>query len=423
MAKFEARSELRGSQHERLSRTVERAYNEVEFYRQRYDSADVSPEDVNGIDDITDLPFTTKEDFQEEYPYGLTATDQDELVRVHASSGTTSKPKIVGYSESDLEVWSEVMARSLSAAGLGPEDTLQNAYGLGLFTGGFGFHDGATELGLCVVPAGSGQTRRQIELMQDLDCTAICLTPSYAIYLAEKAEDMGLDPAGLPLETVLYGAEPCTEEMRREIEDRLGATAYENYGLSELIGPGVAAECGAQDGLHIWEDHFYPEIIDPESGERVGPGEEGELVLTSLTKEALPVIRYRTGDMTKLVEEPCECGRPHRRMAGVTGRRDDLIIVRGVNLYPSEIESVVLDIGGTEPQYRIDLYREHDLDSIEITVEIADEYDGPTSSLRDRLRTRFENVLGITPDQLDLVPSGEIERTEVGKVRRVYDHR
>jgi phenylacetate-CoA ligase len=418
-----SREELHDRQDERLHRNVKWAYNNVAFYRDAFDNAGVEPADIDGTDDINKLPFTTKTDFQEQYPTGLFAVDRSEVVRVHASSGTTSKPKIVGYTEDDLTVWSEVMARSLSAAGLDRNDTLQNAYGLGLFTGGFGFHHGATELGMCVIPAGSGQTRQQIELMVDVESDAICLTPSYALYIAETAEEMGYDAADLPLSTVLYGAEPCTEPMRQEIEERLGATAYENYGLSELIGPGVAAECEAQNGLHVWEDHFYPEVIDPDTGDPVDPGTEGELVLTSLTKEALPVVRYRTGDMTTLVEESCDCGRPHHRMTGITGRTDDLIIVRGVNLYPSEIESVVLEIEGTEPQYRIDLYRENNLDRIDLTVEMTEDYHGSVSDLRDHLERCLSDVLSFTPDDLELVEYGSIERTEVGKVKRVYDHR
>ncbi|ADQ69341.1 phenylacetate-CoA ligase [Halogeometricum borinquense DSM 11551] len=417
------RTELRERQNSRLQETVRHAYENVSFYRDRLAAAGVTPDDVTSVDDLTKLPFTTKEDFRDNYPTDLFAVDMEALVRIHASSGTTGKPKIVGYTENDLARWQEVMCRGFEAAGLDTSDTLQNAYGYGLFTGGLGFHDGATAMGMAVVPVGGGQTQRQVELLSDLEATAICLTPSYALYLAETAAEMGYDPAELPVETVLYGAEPCTEPMRAEIEDRLGATAVENYGLSEIIGPGVAAECRAQTGMHIWEDQFYPEVIDPQTGDPVGEGEEGELVLTTLTKEALPVLRYRTGDMTTLEYDTCDCGRTMVRMDSVTGRTDDLLIVRGVNVYPSEIESVVLEFDGVAPHYRIDLSREGTMDRLELTVELAEEFDGDRSALRKSLLDRLSNVLSLEPDKLDLVAPGAIERTEVGKVQRVYDRR
>ncbi|QIB73955.1 phenylacetate--CoA ligase [Halogeometricum borinquense] len=417
------RTELRERQNSRLREAVRHAYENVSFYRDRFAAAGVAPDDITSVDDLTKLPFTTKEDFRDNYPTDLFAVDMEAVVRIHASSGTTGKPKIVGYTENDLARWQEVMCRGFEAAGLDTSDTLQNAYGYGLFTGGLGFHDGATAMGMAVVPAGGGQTQRQVELLSDLEATAICLTPSYALYLAETAAEMGYDPAELPVETVLYGAEPCTEPMRAEIEDRLGATAVENYGLSEIIGPGVAAECRAQTGMHIWEDQFYPEVIDPQTGDPVGEGEEGELVLTTLTKEALPVLRYRTGDMTTLEYDTCDCGRTMVRMDSVTGRTDDLLIVRGVNVYPSEIESVVLEFDGVAPHYRIDLSREGTMDRLELTVELAEEFDGDRSALRKSLLDRLSNVLSLEPDKLDLVAPGAIERTEVGKVQRVYDRR
>ncbi|WP_255191419.1 phenylacetate--CoA ligase PaaK [Natronobeatus ordinarius] len=419
-----SRSELRELQSARLRTTVERAYENVPFYRDALDEAGVTPGDIRGVEDLHELPFTTKADFRDQYPDGLFAVDDDELRRIHASSGTTGKPKIVAYTEADLELWHGVMARSMRAAGLEPGDTVQNAYGYGLFTGGLGFHGGAEALGATVIPSSSGNTQRQVELAQDLGSDAIGCTPSYALYFAETAEELGVDPRELPLSVVLYGAEPCTEPMREEIETRLGATGIENYGLSELIGPGVAVECAkAQDGLHIWEDHFYPEVIDPETGEPLPEGEEGELVLTSLSKEALPVLRYRTGDMTSLTYDECDCGRTMVRMDGVTGRADDLLIVRGVNLYPSQIEDVVLEFDDVAPQYRIDLYREGNLDRMELTVELVDGFDGDREELCDRIRTRLQNALSFTPDELELVEYGSIERTEVGKVKRVYDHR
>ncbi|WP_049927879.1 phenylacetate--CoA ligase PaaK [Halopiger goleimassiliensis] len=419
-----AREELRALQSERLRETVRHAYENVPFYRERLEEAGIGPDDVDGIDDIQNLPFTTKEDFRDEYPDGLFAVDDDELLRIHASSGTTGKPKIVAYTESDLELWDEVMARSLAAAGIEPGETFQNAYGYGLFTGGLGFHGGAEERGLTVVPTGSGNTQRQVELARDLESDAIGCTPSYALYFAETAAGMGVDPRELPLSTVLYGAEPCTEPMREEIENRLGATGIENYGLSELIGPGVAVECHeAQDGMHVWEDHFYPEVVDPRTGEPLPEGEEGELVLTSLSKEALPVLRYRTGDLTTLTAEKCDCGRTMVRMDSVTGRADDLLIVRGVNLYPSQIEDVVLEFDEIAPHYRIDLYRENALDRMELTVELVEGFDGDREALREAIGERLHNALSFTPDELELVEHGAIERTEVGKVKRVYDHR
>ncbi|MFD1562681.1 phenylacetate--CoA ligase PaaK [Haloarchaeobius amylolyticus] len=420
----EDREELRAIQEERLRETVEHAYENVPFYRERLEEAGVEPSDIESLDDITKLPMTTKEDFRDEYPDGLFAVDDEEIARLHASSGTTGKPKIVSYTDDDLDVWSEVVARSLKAGGVNPGDTVQNAYGYGLFTGGLGLHYGVEELGATVIPIGSGGTQRQVELMTDLESDALSCTPSYALYLAETAEEMGYDPQELPISTIIFGAEPCTEPMREEIEERLDVNGIDIYGLSEIIGPGVSNECHeAQDGLHIWEDHFYPEVVDPQTGEPVEEGEEGELVLTTLTKEALPVLRYRTGDLTTLNYDECECGRTMVRMDNVTGRADDLLIVRGVNLYPSEIEHVVLEIDGVAPHYRIDLHKEGTLDVMELTIEKAEEFDGDDEELRDQIMTRLENVLQFTPDELELVDHGGVARTEVGKVQRVYDHR
>ncbi|AGB36954.1 phenylacetate--CoA ligase PaaK [Natronococcus occultus] len=419
-----AREERRELQAERLNETVAHAYENVPFYRERLDEAGISPEDVQSVEDIELLPFTTKENFRDEYPDGLFAVDDDELLRIHASSGTTGKPKIVGYTERDLELWDEVMARSMAAAGIDSSDTVQNAYGYGLFTGGLGFHAGAEELGATVIPSGSGNTRRQVELARDLGSDVLACTPSYALYFAETAHEMGVDPRELPLSTVLYGAEPCTEPMRAELEERLGAVGIENYGLSELIGPGVAVECReAQNGMHVWEDHFYPEVIDPKTGETLPEGAEGELVLTSLSKEALPVLRYRTGDLTSLTTDECGCGRTTARMDSVTGRADDQFVVRGVSLYPSQIEDVVLEFDAVAPYYRIDLSREDELDRMALTVELTTGFDGDRESLREAVLDRLTNVLSIRPDVLELVEHDTIERTEVGKVKRVYDHR
>ncbi|ADB61766.1 Phenylacetate--CoA ligase [Haloterrigena turkmenica DSM 5511] len=418
------RSEIRALQNERLRETVRHAYENVDYYRRELDAAGIAPEDVRTVDDIQKLPFTTKEDFRDEYPDGLFAVDDADIRRIHASSGTTGKPKIVSYTEDDLDVWSEVVARCLAASGVEPGETVQNGYGYGLFTGGLGLHYGIEELGATVIPIGGGQTQRQVELLQDLESDVLTCTPSYSLYLAETAEEMGVDVSELPVSTVVFGAEPCTDPMREEIEERLDVTGIDIYGLSEIIGPGVSNECHeAQEGLHIWEDHFYPEVVDPDTGEPLPEGEEGELVLTTLTKEALPVLRYRTGDLTTLTTEKCACGRTMVRMDNVTGRADDLIIVRGVNLYPSEIEGVVLEFDAVAPYYRIDLDREDNLDTLELTIELADDFDGDVAELRDRILTRLSNVLSFTPDELNVVEPGSIERTKVGKVKRVYDHR
>jgi phenylacetate-CoA ligase len=418
------RAELRELQAERLRETVAQAYENVPFYREKLDELGVAPGDIQSVDDIRKLPMTTKEDFRDEYPDGLFAVDDEEIRRIHASSGTTGKPKIVSYTEDDLDLWGKTMARSLSAAGVDSTDTVQNAYGYGLFTGGLGFHQGAETLGTAVVPTSSGGTRRQVELANDLETDVLACTPSYALYFAETAEEMGYDPRELSVSVIAYGAETCTEPMREEIEEALDATGINNYGLSEIIGPGVAAEChDAQDGLHIWEDHYYPEIVDPQTGDPVEEGEEGELVLTTLTKEALPVLRYRTGDLTTLDYDECDCGRTMVRMDNVTGRADDLLVVRGVNLYPSEIEHTIIDIEGVAPYYRIDLERDGNLDVMELTIERDADTDRSEEALRDDILTRLENVLSFTPDELRLVEQGGIERTEVGKVQRVYDHR
>jgi phenylacetate-CoA ligase len=418
------RDEMTALQLDRLRDTVERAREDVPFYEQALADAGVSPGDIDSLDDLADLPFTTKEDFREEYPDGLFAVDWDDVARIHASSGTSGKPKIVSYTDGDLETWAEVMARSLVAAGVSEDDVVQNAYGYGLFTGGLGMHIGLEELGAAVVPTGGGGTARQIEMLQDLESDVLCCTPSYCLYLAEQAEERGLDPREFPLERVIIGAEPFTDPMRAEIEAALDVTAIDVYGLSEIIGPGVSIECEhAQDGLHIWEDHFLPEVIDPQTGEQLPPGEEGELVLTTLSKEALPVLRYRTGDVTSLTYEKCDCGRTCVRMDNVTGRTDDLLIVRGVNVYPSRIEEAIVSLDAVAPHYRIDLRREDNLDRIELRVEHHPRFDGDTEELRNRLDERVEDALNVSLDSLSVESPGSIERTEVGKVKRVFDHR
>ncbi|MFD1645435.1 phenylacetate--CoA ligase PaaK [Haloarchaeobius litoreus] len=419
-----SRDELRDLQNERLQHTVEHVYENVPWYRDAFETAGVDPEDIDSVDEISKLPFTTKEDIRDNYPDGLFAVDHSELRRVHASSGTTGKPKIVAYTEDDLDVWHEVMARSLYAAGVREGDMVQNSYGYGLFTGGLGFHDGVEELGACVIPTGGGNTARQLDMLQDMESDVLSCTPSYCLYLAEYAEENGVDIQDLPLERVVIGAEPFTDPMREEIEEALDVTAVDVYGLSEIIGPGVSIECEeAQDGLHLWEDHFYPEIVDPTTGEVLDEGEEGELVITSLTKQAFPMIRYRTGDMTRLNYEECECGRTIVRMDNVTGRADDLLIIRGVNVYPSQIEEVMVDMVDVAPYYRIDLYREGTLDTMELTVEHDESYDGTHEELERDIESRLQDVLDVKPDEVEVVGPGVIERTEVGKVKRVFDHR
>jgi len=419
-----SREELRDLQSERLRRTVMRAYEDVPFYRAMLDEAGVAPNEIESVADIDRLPFTTKEDFRDQYPDGLFAVPREDVVRLHASSGTTGKPKIVAYTERDLGIWREVMARSLYAAGVRSTHTLQNAYGYGLFTGGLGFHDGGEELGTTVIPIGGGNTERQIDFLTDLGSDVLACTPSYSLYVAEAIEERGINPAALDLSIVVIGAEPFTDPMRAEIEAALDVTAIDVYGLSEIIGPGVSIECAeVQDGLHVWEDYFFPEVIDPETGEVLPEGEKGELVLTTLTKEALPVLRYRTGDVTSLTYDECDCGRTAVRMGNITGRVDDLLIVRGANVYPSGIEEVLLDFEEVAPHYRIDLRREDALDTIEITVEHHEDFSGDADALRERLHERIASVLTLSPDSLSVVSPGTIERTTVGKVKRVYDHR
>ena len=418
------REELTALQDDRLRETVAHAYENVPFYRDAMDDLGIEPGDIEGIEDIHRLPMTTKDDFRTEYPTGLFAVDDSEITRIHASSGTTGKPKIVGYTQGDLDIWAGVMARSLAAAGIEPGDTVQNAYGYGLFTGGLGFHDGIEALGATVIPTGGGNTARQLTMLEDLESDALACTPSYCLYLADFAEKRGIDPRTLPVSTVVIGAEPFTDPMRAEIEEALDVTAIDVYGLSEVMGPGVGIECAeAQDGLHIWEDHFYPEVVDPETGDPVEPGEEGELVITSLTKEALPVLRYRTGDITHLYEEECACGRTAVRMGNITGRTDDLLIVRGVNVYASQIEEVMVGIDDVAPHYRLDLRRDGTLDTMEITVEPHPQSELETEALRAEIADRLDEQLDVSPDTIEVVEPGGLERTEVGKVQRVFDHR
>ncbi|AKJ63811.1 phenylacetate--CoA ligase family protein [Kiritimatiella glycovorans] len=418
-------SRLRALQLQRLRATVERACEKVELYRGRCADAGVRPRDIGSLEDAGCLPFTEKTDLRDTYPYGMFASGLHDIVRLHASSGTTGKPIVVAYTDQDLEVWRNVMVRTFAAAGLHRGDIIQNAYGYGLFTGGLGAHYGAEALGAAVIPISGGNTERQVMVLRDFGVTAICCTPSYFLHLIERAEAMGLDWSELPLRAGIFGAEPWTEGMRARIEARTGIRAYDIYGLSEIIGPGVGTECEAQAGLHIFEDHFLVEIVDPETGEPMPDGEEGELVLTTLSKQAMPVIRYRTHDITRIIAEPCPCGRTLRRIERIARRSDDMIIVRGVNVFPSQIEAALLKVEETLPHYRIVLTREEGLDRMQVQVEVTESVFSDRvremEELRQRLAHAVEETVGLRVD-LRLAEPHTLERS-AGKARRVDDRR
>ena len=417
------RAELEALQLKRLKETVEREYAKVPIYRERMDSAGVRPEDIKTLDDIRRLPFTVKQDLRDTYPYGMFACDMKDVVRLHASSGTTGKQIVVGYTANDLSVWANLIARQLTAAGIGKDDFMQVAFGYGLFTGGLGLHDGAQLVGTTVIPISTGNTARQLTVLKDFGATAICCTPSYAMYLAESAEAAGI-VGDLKLRAGIFGAEPWTEEMRRQIEAKLHIKAYDIYGLTEVMGPGVSYECSCQKGMHVNEDHFIVEIIDPDTCEPVPDGEYGEIVYTSLTKEAFPVIRYRTRDIGMITREPCACGRTFARMSKPRGRTDDMLIIRGVNVFPSQIETVLINLGYT-PNYQIIVDRVNNLDTFEVRVEISDEnFDDSVAALAARERKITEamrSLLGIGP-KITLVNPRSIARSE-GKAKRVIDLR
>ena len=420
------REALEALQLKRLQQVVKRVYHTVGHYKRAFDEAGVTPDDINTLDDIRKLPFTIKQDLRDNYPFGLFTVPMSNIVRLHASSGTTGKPTVVGYTRRDIDTWSNLMARSFVAAGLTSNDVIHNAYGYGLFTGGLGAHYGAERLGASVIPMSGGGTKKQIMILQDFGPTAICCTPSYALYLAEQGKEMGIDMRSLRLRVGVFGAEPWSERMRQEIEDRLGIKALDIYGLSEIIGPGVAIECAeGRNGLHVFEDHFIVEIIDPETGEPVPHGEEGELVFTTLTKEAVPLIRYRTRDLSRLIEEPCKCGRTHIRMARISGRSDDMLIIRGVNVFPSQIESVLLSIEGLEPHYQLIVDREGTLDTLEIQVEMSEDLFSDKiktlQNIESRITKDIKDYLGVTA-KVKLVGSQTLERVE-GKAQRVIDRR
>ncbi|WP_405935088.1 phenylacetate--CoA ligase [Streptomyces longwoodensis] len=411
---------LRALQLERLRASLEHAYANVPFYRESFDKAGVRPEDCRSLGDLARFPFTTKADLREHYPYGMFAVPRDRIRRLHASSGTTGRPTVVGYTDADLGTWSDMVARSIRAAGGRPGDTVHIAYGYGLFTGGLGAHYGAERLGCTVVPASGGMTSRQVQLIQDLEPRIIMVTPSYMLTLLDEFERQGVDPRSTSLEVGVFGAEPWTEEMRREIEERFGIDAVDIYGLSEVMGPGVAQECvETKDGLHIWEDHFYPEVVDPFTGEVLPEGEEGELVFTSLTKEAMPVVRYRTRDLTRLLPGTA---RVFRRMRKVTGRSDDMVILRGVNLFPTQIEEIVLRTPGVAPHFQLRLTREGRLDALTVRAEAR-----PDASPEDRV-TAARSIAAAVKDGIgvsvavEIVDPESLERS-VGKIRRIVDER
>ncbi len=419
------RQGLERLQLERLQALVDRLYHQVPFYRSRLEEAGVQPGTIRSLEDLPRIPFTTKADLRDNYPFGLFAVPMDEIIRIHASTGTTGKPTVVGYTRNDIEIWSEVMARTLVSAGAHRGDIIQVAYGYGLFTGGLGAHYGAEKIGAAVVPVSTGNTRRQITLLQDFGTTVLCSTPSYALYLAEAAEERGVHARDLPLRVGVFGAEPWTDNLRREIEKKLHVSAIDIYGLSEIIGPGVAAECGEKNGLHIMEDHFLPEIVDPATGEPLEEGRAGELVVTTLTKEGIPLLRYRVRDITRLNRAPCPCGRTTARMERITGRSDDMLIIRGVNVFPSQIESVLLEIPEAAPHYLIYVDRVKNLDNMEIHVEVSEEMFSDEvkelERIEKRIKTEVESTLGIAV-RIKLVEPRSIARSE-GKAVRVIDRR
>lgn len=417
--------EMQALQSFRLSKTVKRVYENVPLYRERMDAAGVKPEDIRTVDDLKKLPFTYKQDLRDTYPYGMFAVPMDKVVRLHASSGTTGKQIVVGYTQNDLDMWAECCARALTAAGADEKDFMHVSYGYGLFTGGLGLHGGAEKIGMTVIPVSTGNTKRQINIIKDFGSTVICCTPSYALYLAETMEEEGITKDDIKLKAGLFGAEPWTEEMRKDIENKLGLKALDIYGLTEVVGPGVAFECEEQTGMHINEDNFIVETIDPDTGEVLPEGEQGELVFTCITKEAFPLIRYRTRDIGVLSRKPCSCGRTLVKMLKPRGRSDDMLIIRGVNVFPTQIESVLLSFGNTAPFYQIVVDRVNNVDTFEVKIELTEEMFSDTmkdiSAAERQIKSAIESTLGISP-KITLVEPKSIPRVE-GKAVRVIDKR
>ncbi len=421
-----SRDEMRALQSRRLVDTVRRVYDHVAPYRAKMDAIGLKPEDIRSVDDLSKLPFTTKQDLRDNYPYGMFAVPQSEVAEIHASSGTTGKQTVVGYTAKDLQTWGEIAARAIVAAGGSKEDYLHISYGYGLFTGGLGLHYGGQKMGASVIPVSTGNTKRQIQIMQDFGSTILACTPSYALYLGETIEEMGLQ-GRLHLKSGIFGAEPWTEEMRREIERRLGLKAHDIYGLSEIMGPGVAFECDEQSGMHVSEDHFIVEIIDPDTGEVLPEGSEGELVFTCVTKEALPLIRYRTRDISSLSRKPCSCGRTLVKMSKPRGRSDDMLIIRGVNVFPSQVEAALLQLAGagTAPYYQLIVDRVNNLDTLEVQVEMDSNFFSDTvrgiEEQERKIAKQLDYVLGISA-KVTLVEPKSLARSE-GKAVRVIDKR
>lgn len=420
-----SRDDLEQLQLERLQSTLYRVGTHVPFYRSKFKEMQIDPENFSSLDDLRKLPFTTKQDLRDNYPYGLFAVPLREVVRVHASSGTTGQATVVGYTENDIKNWSKLVARVLTGAGVTKDDVVQIAFGYGMFTGGFGLHYGAERVGASVIPLSSGNTKRQLQIMEDFKTTALVCTPSYALLLADVIEEKGISLNSLSLKYGLFGGEPWSEAMRKEIQNKLNIIATDNYGLSEVMGPGVAGECQERNGLHINEDHFLFEVINPETLEPVEPGEVGELVITTLTKEAFPVIRYRTRDLSRLLPGPCPCGRTLTRMQRVLGRTDDMLIIKGVNVYPSQIEEILFEIEGTKPHYQIVVEREGRLDKATVMVEVVESifFDQMKKQreMVDLIKRRLNTELGIGVD-IKLVEEKSLERSE-GKAKRVVDKR
>ncbi len=420
------REELEALQLQRLKRTVERCYETTRFYREAMDELELKPHHIQTLADIKLLPFTKKEQLRDSYPFGMFAVPTDQVVRVHASSGTTGKPTVVGYTRRDIANWSQLVARSLSAAGLRPGDKLHNAYGYGLFTGGLGLHYGAETLGIMAIPMSGGQTQKQVMLLSDFSADALCCTPSYALNIAEEAETLGVDVSKLALKVGIFGAEPWSEEMRYELESRLDIDALDIYGLSEVMGPGVGMEClESKRGLHIWEDHFLIECVDVNTGEPLPYGEQGEIVFTSLTKEAFPVLRYRTRDISVLEQAPCKCGRTHVRMRRISGRSDDMLIIRGVNVFPTQVEAILMRTETLSPFYQIEVFREGFMDSMVINVEASPPLYAKGQEYMDRVSAKVQkdlkDFIGLSC-RVHIHPTGSIERS-MGKAVRVVDHR
>jgi phenylacetate-CoA ligase len=418
------REEIRKLQLRRLRATLKNAAENVPTHRERMKAARVKPQDIRSLEDLRELPFTVKTDLRDHYPFGMFARPRAKLLRLHASSGTTGKPTVVGYTKKDLDTWADLMARSMACGGARPGDVVHNAYGYGLFTGGLGAHYGAERLGATVVPMSGGATERQVVLIKDFGARVLCSTPSYALNIAEVAERDGVDLRASALEIGLFGAEPWSDAMRREIQVRLGLKAVDLYGLSEIMGPGVAVECEAQDGLHGWEDHFLFEVIDPESGEPVSEGQAGELVITTLTKEGLPMIRYRTRDITRVTSARCACGRTHLRLRRITGRNDDMLIIRGVNVYPSQIEAVLVGLPDIAPHYQLVVSRRGNLDELAVEVEAAPSVHASADAyarLADQVRYQIKSLIGVTTEVRVKKP-GEVPRSQ-GKAVRVRDER